>query len=79
MEMLSKEHWSLFKANQASLMKERSILLSCGYYSGFGAQAKKVDLTPIITKACVNADYMFKAFNDAKRNGVTGQKVRIFF
>jgi hypothetical protein len=75
---LPKMQWYLLQTKTINEPK-RCRILKTGYYSGTGINCKRVDLTPIVTKACVNAGIKFKAFNDAKRGGVSGNKVQIFF
>lgn len=79
MQYIDRKHWWIFSSKKVIYMKERNITLCVGYYEGYGAKAKKVDLTPIITKACYEAQYQYKAYNDAPRKGVKGQKVKIYF
>lgn len=79
MQYIDKKFWWLFSSKKVIYMMERNITLTCGYYEGYGAQAKKVDLSKKITEACDKAGYTYKEFNDAPKKGVKGQKVKIYF
>ena len=61
------------------LFQSGSNTLKTGFYSGTGKLAMRQDLTYLITQACVKAGIKFRAFNDAPRGGVTGNKVEILF
>ena len=61
------------------VFQSRDQILKTGYYTGTGHNARRVDMTDTITKACVKAGIKFSAYNDAPRGGVTGQKVKIIF
>lgn len=75
MENLPQAYWYVF---QVPKNENHGIIVS-GYYSGQGANSRRVDLTDIITKACVKAGLKFSAYNNAPRGGVTGNRVKIFF
>lgn len=53
--------------------------IKTGYYTGTGPNAKRVDLTDMVARACINANIKFRAYNDAPRGGVTGNKVQFIF
>lgn len=79
MEKLHPHYWYLFSSKKLINTGEKNIILCTGYYSGCGANSQRVDLTPIVTRACVDAGFMFKAYNDSKRGGVKGQKVKVYY
>jgi hypothetical protein len=75
---LPKAYWYLLQTKTIDQPK-RCRVLTTGYYSGTGVNSKRVDLTPIVTKSCVKAGIVFSAYNDAKRGGIKGNKVKIYF
>lgn len=71
MELLPSATWYLFQT--------KDFVLKVGYYSGTGQNSKRVDLTNLVTKACVKSGVKFRAYNDAPKGGVTGNKVKLIF
>jgi hypothetical protein len=80
-ELLPMEYWEHIRraVRAAPLIRPLAyITVISGWYSGTGAQSKRVNITDLLCKSCVRAGLKFKAYNDAKRGGVTGEKVTIY-
>ena len=79
LQYIDKAYWYLFTSKKVIDTGERNIILVTGYYTGTGPCCKRVSVTPIITKACIEGGYRFSAYNDAPKGGAKGEKVKIYF
>ena len=75
MRELPPSEWYLFHVHSTN----ESATLKTGYYTGVGANAKRVDMTDKVVQACMAAHFRFSVYNVAKRGGVTGNRVKIYF